>query len=205
MKTFFNKILKKPKTENTSSCSNNFSTQKEATDEKVFEQEDDEIRFIRLYNESGGKFLYSDSQTELLNFLKEIAKENDRRTFWCIHPKLQCYLEQLNIQYKTVPARHNQINLINCEYLISFNGSVMISSKQTDSRKLNELSSTFVVIAYTDQIVKNISEGLSKIKFLSKKNIPTNITTIKGFNDNGQVNSSDARNIYLLLTERTTC
>ena len=158
-----------------------------------------------MYNESGGKFLYSDSQNELLNFLKEIAKENDCCTFWCIRPKLQYYLEQLNIQYKTVPARHNQINLINCEYLISFNGSVMISSNQTDRRKLNELSNTFVVVAYTDQIVKNISEGLSKIKSLSKKNIPTNITTIKGLKNNGWVDSSDARNIYLLLIERTTC
>ncbi len=204
MKTFFNKILKKPKTENTSSRKSNFSTQRKTVNKKVVE-EDDEIRFIRLYNESGGKFLYSDSQNELLNFLKEIAKENDFYTFWCIHPKLQYYLEQLNIRYKTVPARNNQINLINCEYLISFNGSVMISSNQTDSRKLNELSSTFVVIAYTDQIVKNISEGLSKIKSLSKKNIPTNITTIKGLKNNGQVNSSDDRNIYLLLIERTTC
>lgn len=205
MKAFFNKILKKHKTENTSSRKNNFSTRKEMIHEKVVEEEEDEIRFIRLYNESGGKFLYSDSQTELLNFLKEIAKENDCCTFWCMLPKLQYYLEQLNIQYKTVPTQHNQINLINCEYLISFNGSVMISSNQTDSRKLNELSNTFVVIAYTDQIVKNISEGLSKIKSLSNKNIPTNITTIKGLKNNGQVNSSDARNIYLLLTERTTC
>jgi len=81
----------------------------------------------------------------------------------------------------------------------------MISSNQTDRRKLNELSNTFVVVAYTDQIVKNISEGLSKIKSLSKKNIPTNITTIKGLKNNGQLNSSDARNIYLLLIERTTC
>jgi len=205
LKTFFNKILKKPKTENTSSRKNNFSNQKESVYKKVVEEEDDEIRFIRLYNESGGKFLYSDSQNELLNFLKEIHRENDFCTFWCIRPKLQYYLEQLNIQYKTVPARHNQINLINCEYLISFNGSVMISSNQTDRRKLNELSNTFVVVAYTDQIVKNISEGLSKIKSLSKKNIPTNITTIKGLKNNGQLNSSDARNIYLLLIERTTC
>lgn len=171
-------------------------------DETVEDNEDSETRFVRLYNETGGKFLYSDNESELLSYLKEISSENQCSSFWCANTKLQRYLTSLNVSFTTVPDANNQINLIDCEYLIAFNGSIMISSHQTDNRKLHELSNTFIVIAYPDQIVHTISDGLRKIKDLKRNNIPTNITTIKGAKHDS-MQQTNSKNIYLLLTERS--
>ncbi|MFV0238399.1 MAG: hypothetical protein ACK5HU_07715 [Flavobacteriales bacterium] len=170
-------------------------------DETLVDKEDREMRFVRLYNETGGKFLYSGNESELLSYLKEIANENNFNSFWCSDSKLQKYLNSLGIQYTTIPNCQNQINLIDCEYLIAFNGSVMISSHQTDNRKLHEISNTFIVIAYPDQIVDNISDGLRKIKSIKRDDIPTNITTIKGLKHDS-LQQTNSKNIYLLLTER---
>ncbi len=166
--------------------------------------DDLETRFARLYNETGGKFLYSENESELLLYLNEIAKENDSKQFWCTNQKLQKYLDILGIKYTTKPRLDNQINLIDCEYLIAFNGSAMISSHQTDNRKLNEMSDTFIIIAYPDQIVENISDGLRMIKDIKRNNIPTNITTIKGLKFDS-MQHTNSKNIYLLLTEMERC
>ncbi len=167
----------------------------------IDENEDSETRFVRLYNETGGKFLYSDNESELLSYLKEISNENHFSSFWCANSKLQQYLKSLDIVFTIVPDAKNQINLIDCEYLIAFNGSIMISSHQTDNRKLHELSNTFIVVAYPDQVVNNISDGLRKIKDFKRNNIPTNITTIKGVKHDS-MQQTNSKNIYLLLTER---
>ncbi|APD07467.1 hypothetical protein UJ101_01960 [Flavobacteriaceae bacterium UJ101] len=204
MKDFLNKIFGKTRPKEIVEEENDsidFSSHS-ITDETVEYNEDGETRFVRLYNETGGKFLYSGNESELLSYLKEIAHENNFTSFWCADPKLQKYLNSLGIEYTTVPNARNQINLIDCEYLIAFNGSVMISSHQTDNRKLHEMSNTFIVIAYPNQIVDNISDGLRKIKDLKRNNIPTNITTIKGLKHDS-MQQTNSKNIYLLLTERT--
>lgn len=205
MKKFFDKIFGKAKEEDSVEkrlVSDDLPNS--IVDETIIENEDEETRFVRLYNQTGGKFLYSSEETELLSYLNEIAKENDFNSFWCADPNLQKYLTRLGVSYTTVPEPSSQINFIDCEYLISFNGSVMISSHQTDNRKLHEMSNTFIVIAYPDQIVENISDGLRKIKYLKQNNIPTNITTIKGLNHDS-MQQTNSKSIYLLLTERPKC
>ncbi len=206
LKEFFNKIFRKTHSDEVVEEKTDpidFSTNS-IIDETEKEREDQETRFVRLYNETGGKFLYSESELELLNYLKEIAHENTFSSFWCSNSDFQKYLNCLGIEYTTTPDSQNQINLIDCEYLIAFNGSIMISSHQTDNRKLYEMSNTFIVIAYPDQIVDNISEGLRKIKNIKRNNIPTNITTIKGLKQDS-MQQTNSKNIYLLLTERIEC
>ena len=92
-----------------------------------------------------------------------------------------------------------------CEYLIANDGSILISSNQIAEKKLNELPKNFIVLATTSQIVKTIGEGLHGIKAKNKKNIPTNITTIKHFkaaeDDNFLSYGSSSKNLYLLLLE----
>ncbi len=206
LKAFFNRILKRIRSDESAeekTDSIDFSIGS-VIDETVEEYEDQETRFVRLYNETGGKFLYSENESELLNYLKEIAHENNFSSFWCSNSSFQKYLKSLGIEYTTTLDSQNQINLIGCEYLIAFNGSVMISSHQTDNRKLHEMSDTFIFIAYPDQIVDNISDGLRRIKSIKRDNIPTNITTIKGLKQDS-MQQTNSKNIYLLLTERMEC
>ena len=92
-----------------------------------------------------------------------------------------------------------------CEYLIASDGSLLISSNQIAEKKLAELPKDFVVFATTSQFVETISAGLQGIKAQNKKNIPSNITTIKHFKVEETTNflsyGSSSKNLYLLLLE----
>ena len=95
--------------------------------------------------------------------------------------------------------------LTTCENLIANDGSLLISSKQIFEKKLPELPINFIVFATTSQIVENIGEGLRIIKNKNKKQIPTNITTIKHFKSLEEKDfmtyGSSSKNLYLLLLE----
>ena len=95
--------------------------------------------------------------------------------------------------------------LSTCEYLISDDGSLLISSNQIAEKKLIELPEHFIIYATTSQFVENIGEGLKGIKEKSKASIPTNITTIKHFKTDDDKDfltyGSSSKNLYLLLLE----
>jgi len=93
-----------------------------------------------------------------------------------------------------------------CEYLVSFNGGIMFTAKQTKERKLNELPETFITIAYTSQITANLRSALSGIRAKYQGDIPSQITTIRGPKKLDDIEDSPGSNvcnkeIYLLLLE----
>jgi hypothetical protein len=62
-----------------------------------------------------------------------------------------------------------------------------------------------IVLATTKQIVENKSDGLRAIKNKYQTEYPTNITTIRYFEENQEQNflscEMSAKNLYLLLVE----
>jgi len=162
--------------------------------------------FTIKFNENGGKFLYCEKLDEFYVFLQQILDENN----WS--DKMALVLnEKLNEKFKdfewktTDSVKKGHFFFTTCEYLIANDGSILISSNQIAEKKLNELPKNFIVFATTSQIVQTIGEGLHGIKAKNKKNIPTNITTIKHFkvvdDDNFLSYGSSSKNLYLLLLE----
>ena len=163
-------------------------------------------RFTINFKANGGKFLYCENQDEINQNFKNIIQEND----W--HDKKALFIDE------RLAEKFDNFNLIRtqntteadyffttCEYLISNDGSLLISSNQIAEKKLGELPANFVIFATTSQFVETISEGLHGIKDKNKNKIPTNITTIKHFkaSDDGDFLSygSSTKNLYLLLLE----
>ena len=72
-------------------------------------------------------------------------------------------------------------------------------------KKLADLPLNFIIIAKTSQLIKTIGEGLQKINKSQDRNLPTNITTIKTFDENKDSDfmsyGSTPKNLYLLLLE----
>lgn len=163
-------------------------------------------RFTINFKANGGKFLYCENQGEINQNFKNIIQEND----W--HDKKALFIDErlaekfesfnLNRTQKTTEADYF---FTTCEYLISNDGSLLISSNQIAEKKLGELPANFVIFATTSQFVETISEGLHGIKDKNRNKIPTNITTIKHFkvSDDGDFLSygSSTKNLYLLLLE----
>ncbi|WP_194765807.1 LUD domain-containing protein [Tamlana sp. I1] len=163
-------------------------------------------RFTINFKANGGKFLYCDNLDEVHQNLGLIINENkwqDEQVL-ILDSNLEDKFKNLNLQ-ATKKLNQTPYFLTTCENLIANDGSILISSKQIFEKKLIELPFNFIVFATTSQLVENIGEGLRGIKAKNKKQIPTNITTIKHFNSGEDKDflsyGSSAKNLYLLLLE----
>lgn len=166
-----------------------------------------EERFTVEFNNNGGKFLYCENIGEIQNNFELILDENN----WD-QVEMLCFNSTLEERFKKKGVSTTKTNLnatfflTPCEYLVAQNGGLLISANQIQSHKLQDLPKNFVVFATTSQITETLSEGLKGIKEKYAQNIPTNITTIKHFNqDTDQEDfltyGSTAKNLYLLLLE----
>ena len=163
-------------------------------------------RFTINFKANGGKFLYCEDLNEVNENLDNILKENDWK-----EKKVLLLDEKLADKFKTFNFEISKdisnctFFLTTCEFLISNDGSLLISSNQIAEKRLKELPPNFIIFATTSQFVETISEGLRGIKEKNRMKIPTNITTIKHFKVSDDKDflsyGSSSKNLYLLLLE----
>lgn len=163
-------------------------------------------RFTINFKANGGKFLYCENMEEVKESFNSILQENNWHNdkVFLIDDRLSALFKDFKLN-STKKISESSYFLSTCEYLISDDGSLLISSNQIAEKKLVELPEHFIIYATTSQFVENIGEGLKGIKEKSKVKIPTNITTIKHFKaaDDKDFLSygSSSKNLYLLLLE----
>ena len=124
--------------------------------------------------------------------------------FWSFDSKLFKLLEENRLS----PDGNNDratFFLTSCENLVADEGSILFSSNQLKHFKPNELPTNMIVFATTSQITGTKGDGLRRIKNAHEKNYPTNITTIKYFEEVKEQDflhyGSCHKNLYLLLLE----
>ncbi|SHI33845.1 Uncharacterised ACR, YkgG family COG1556 [Mesonia phycicola] len=161
--------------------------------------------FVYNFKNNGGKFLYCQDQADVQEIFEQILQENNWHNAECC-----CFDENLKQNFKNFNLNFTtngeaSFFLSTCEYLIANTGALFICSNQIKEKKLAEIPHNFVILASTSQLVDNIGEGLRGIKSKSTTRIPSNITTIKTFQDKKESDflsyGSTSKNVYLLLLE----
>jgi LUD domain len=179
--------------------------QSKYNDISVVDPETIEERFTAHFLKNGGKFLYCESLIEIKEQFLNILEENDwfECEVLCNESNLFSILDDNKLNYGQY--KNPKFLFSTCENLITEEGSVLFSSNQIKQHKPNELPTNIVVFATTKQIVETKSDGLRCIKNKYNSNYPTNITTIKYFEETKEQDflhyGSLAKNIYLLLLE----
>ena len=163
-------------------------------------------RFTINFKANGGKFLYCENMQEINDSLDQILDVNKwhDKNVYLIDERLKSLFKKFSFNC-TKKASEGTYFLSTCEYLISDDGSLLISSNQIAEKKLKDLPANFIIYATTSQLVENIGEGLRGIKGKNRDKIPTNITTIKHFKTVEEKDfltyGSSSKNLYLLLLE----
>lgn len=165
-------------------------------------------KFTIYFKKNGGKFIYCEDFTEILNALQNIISENNwqSKLFYTLDQRIKERFSAERLGF-TENSNESEIFFTTCEHLIAHNGSILVCSNQIKEKKLNELPSNLIVFATTSQLAGSISEALKIIKKKYVKKIPDNITTLKHFeptqeNENDFLSyGSASKNVYLLLLE----
>ncbi|MFN7043630.1 MAG: LUD domain-containing protein [Flavobacterium sp.] len=163
-------------------------------------------QFTFNFKENGGKFIYCENLAEIAENFENILAENDwfEKEALCYESKLFYLLDNNKIPYVNNDT-NSAFFLCSCENLIADEGSILFSSNQLKHFKPNELPTNMIVFATTSQMVNSKSDGLRRIKSTHEKNYPSNITTIKYFEEVKEQDflhyGSCHKNLYLLLLE----
>jgi hypothetical protein len=182
---------------------------KEKSDDKSPYTPDDNLpideRFTFNFKANGGKFIYCENLVEISENFENILAENDwfESEAQCFDPRLFHLLDENKLQYSN--AKNPKFFFSFCENLIADEGSILFSSLQLKHFKPNELPTNMIVFATTSQLVISKGDGLRVIKNKHVKDYPTNITTIKYFEEVKEQDflhyGSCHKNLYLLLLE----
>jgi len=166
-------------------------------------------RFIHNFTTQGGRFLYCVDENEVQQHYEDILVEHDffEKDVLCTNDQLKDRFSDYNLNYNNGDG-DNLFFLTTCEYIIANNGAILFSSNQLKERKPADFPETLIVLANTSQMVESIGEGLRGIKKRSGSNIPSNITTLKNFQNQKADEKKDLMNygvpskrVYLLLLE----
>ena len=159
--SFFKNIFKK----STRSANSSGDGQNEESDFMPKSETPTDNRFVHNFINNGGKFLYSVDQDEVSKNIALILEENswEKSQLICIDKTIT---KGFKLEYSfSKKIKEDSICLIStCEYLIADDGSILISSNQVAEKKLSELPNDIIILAKTDQLINNISEGLTGIK-----------------------------------------
>ncbi len=133
-----------------------------------------EISFVKKFTLNGGKFLYCENEDELKMNFQNILIENKISTSELFSNE-KSITDYFKISNEVINPR---ALVINCEFLISDQGSIMVSNNQILNKKLNQLPEILIVIAKTSDFKDDVSDAMSAIKNKYSKSIPSNITNI---------------------------
>lgn len=172
------------------------------------EEDPIDISFAKNFTSKGGRFLFCESSKSVFNNFKEICIENkwDPSIILCLEKRLSLRLDVKLFDQSLENLKSFKAAVIFCEYIISDTGKILLSEHQIRHFKILDLPETMVVLAKSNQLVKDVSQGMTLLKNKYKKEIPTNISTlnIKSKIIKEKFPSTletSAKNIYLLLED----
>ncbi len=172
----------------------------------INDETSEELIFAKNFTEAGGKFIYIDKGDSVIDTFTKIKEENqwDKNNVMSLSQALS---KNLGIK-KTKDVTENddlKALVVECEYLLSNTGRMLISSNQIKNNKIDSLPDILIVIATSNQFVGDVSEGMTRLKAKYSKKFPTNITTInvrnKFIEDDFLSYGNSAKDIYLIISD----
>ncbi len=157
-----------------------------------------DYKFAQLFTHSGGFFNYCADEAEALQTLNKILKIEDIKSVFCCDKDLKNFMDVVKVSYTPTLELFNDAAFITCEYLIAYDGRIMLSHNNILHYHSSRLPEKIIIMANVSQIVSNLNEAMSKIK--RNGNIK-NLTSISGNQNKLDSPSDNNSKLFLLLLE----
>ncbi|ANF50483.1 hypothetical protein A0O34_08095 [Chryseobacterium glaciei] len=157
-----------------------------------------DYKFAQLFTHSGGFFNYCADEAEALQTLNQIVKIEGINNMFCWDKELQNFLNVVKTPYTSDFEHSNDAAFITCEYLIAYDGRIMLSHNNILHYHSSRLPNKIIIMANVSQIVNNLNDAMGKIK--RNGNIK-NLTSISGNQSKLDTSSNANTKLFLLLLE----
>ncbi len=171
--------------------------------------DDLEIEFAHEFTKLLGKFAFCVNEEDLQLQLKHLFLEKKWKNIYCAEEKLVPLISLPSDEKINQTTLHNcDTSVTSCEYLIARTGSIVMSSAQQQGRTVSVYAPVHICIAYVDQLVYDIKEGIQLLKEKYKGNLPSMITFATGPSRTADIEKTlvvgvhGPKEVYLFLVDK---
>jgi L-lactate dehydrogenase complex protein LldG len=143
--------------------------------------QDLDIEFAENFGIVQGRFMYCADKSEMIMTLMQMIGQKGWTQIFCretdLIPALSKPLAGRLISNDLTEA---DVAITNCELLVARTGSILMSSGQDSGRTASIYAPVHICVAYSDQLVYDIRDGLELLLEKYKNNLPSFITLATG-------------------------
>ena len=135
--------------------------------------------FIKL----GGKFIFCESEHDLVDGVHALYDSRGWREVLCTEPKILEHFHNNKVEFVKEADPSNgtaDACITGCEALIGRTGSVLLSSRQNFGRTAPVYYPVHIIVAYADQVVADIKDSLDLLKKKYGSEVPSMINLNTG-------------------------
>jgi L-lactate dehydrogenase complex protein LldG len=140
-----------------------------------------EIAFAENFTKLQGRFSYCSNEAELAEQLQTLVSQRKWEHIYCVETELKKALSRNGFENHTATALDScNASITYCEQLIARTGSLLLSSGQASGRTVSVYAPVHICIAYTDQLVYDIADGIDSLLDKYRLNLPSLISLASG-------------------------
>ena len=133
-----------------------------------------EIIFAQEFTHLLGKFAFCTDEKDMQQQLQQLIDQKKWTRIYCSEDKWNASFSN------TIDLPGCDASITGCEYLIARTGSIVLSASQQSGRTVSVYAPIHICIAYTNQLVYDVKDGLQLMKEKYAGNIPSLITFASG-------------------------
>jgi len=136
--------------------------------------DDLEVMFAQEFTHLLGKFAFCTDEKDMQQQLQQLIEQKKWTKIYCSEDKWNATFSN------TIDLPGCDASITGCEYLIARTGSIVLSAAQQSGRTVSVYAPIHICIAYTNQLVYDVKDGLQLIKEKYAGNMPSLISFATG-------------------------
>lgn len=168
-----------------------------------------EVEFAENFTHLLGKFVFCLNEAECVAQLVHLFNQLQWQHVYCVEESLRQMMMQNGFaDFTTVDLSACDVSLTTTESLIARTGSMVLSSANESGRTVSVYAPVHICIAYTDQLVYDIKDGLQMLKEKYGQNIPSQISLATGPSRTADIEKTlvvgvhGPKEVYVFLIDR---
>ncbi|HEX3025229.1 MAG TPA: LUD domain-containing protein [Chitinophagaceae bacterium] len=140
-----------------------------------------EIEFAENFTGLLGRFSFCFDEKELIQQLNILIAARKWQNIYCVEDVLKQNLSANGFDnFNAADLKTCDASITTCELLIARTGSILLSSAAQSGRTTSVYAPVHICIAYSNQLVYDIKDGLKIVNEKYKNNLPSLITLATG-------------------------
>ena len=139
--------------------------------------------FAEAFINVGGKFIFCENEQELLDNINFLHESRGWKQLLCADERMLKIFQNNKIDILTPAnpkAESAEACITGCEMLVARTGSILLSSRQNRGRMVPVYFPVHLVIAYANQVVDDIGDGLAALRKKYGNDQPSMISLATG-------------------------